>query len=174
MDIDRRVRFTSRLLQRRSSTKHMLPRKILILAHLLNTRLHSPEGTGGHDREVVLPLLGQLLELSIGTDARLQLLLQLRDDGVLLARHIGLELGVAHLVLVLGLQGDHHAAEVLADELGEQLRARVAVGDVARGEDLVGELGAGFEGEGLGEHERVVAVEEEGRDLGVVSTVMCG
>jgi hypothetical protein len=41
----------------------------------------------------------------------------------------------------------------------------VAIRDVARGEDLVGQLGAGFEGEGFGEDERVVAVEEEGGDL---------
>lgn len=42
------------------------------------------------------------------------------------------------------------------------MRTSVAVGDVARGEDLVGEFGAGFEGEGFGEDEGVVAVEEEG------------
>lgn len=36
-------------------------------------------------------------------------------------------------------------------------------------EDLVCEVGAGFEGEGFGEDERVVAVEEDGGDLGVVS-----
>jgi hypothetical protein len=54
------------------------------------------------------------------------------------------------------------------------LRAGVAVGDVAGGEDLVGELGAGFESEGFGEDEGVVAVEEEGCDLWVVSTVECG
>jgi hypothetical protein len=45
------------------------------------------------------------------------------------------------------------------------LGTRVAIGDVARGEDLVSELSAGFEGEGFGEDERVVAVEEEGSDL---------
>jgi hypothetical protein len=53
----------------------------------------------------------------------------------------------------------------LADEVAEELRAGVAVGDVFGGEDLVGELGAGFEGEGFGEDEGVVAVEEEVLDL---------
>jgi hypothetical protein len=41
----------------------------------------------------------------------------------------------------------------------------VAVGDVAGGEDLICELGAGFEGKGFGEDEGIVAVEEEGGDL---------
>lgn len=50
----------------------------------------------------------------------------------------------------------------------------VSVRDVTRGEDLVGELGAGFEGKRFGEDERVVAVKEEGGDLWVVSSVKCG
>jgi hypothetical protein len=52
------------------------------------------------------------------------------------------------------------------------LRTGIAVGDVARCEDLVGELGAGFEGEGFGENEGVVAVEEKGGDLLGVSSVL--
>jgi hypothetical protein len=62
------------------------------------------------------------------------------------------------------LQGEHHAAEVLPNELRHELRAGVLLGDVLGGEDLVGELGAGFEGEFLGEDEGVVAVEEERGD----------
>lgn len=53
----------------------------------------------------------------------------------------------------------------MADEFIEELRAGVAVGDIAGCEDLVGEFGAGFEGELFGEDERVVAVEQEGGDL---------
>jgi hypothetical protein len=53
----------------------------------------------------------------------------------------------------------------LADELMEKLWAGVAVGDAAGGEDLVGEVGAGGEGEGFREDEGVVAVEEEGGDF---------
>jgi hypothetical protein len=45
------------------------------------------------------------------------------------------------------------------------LRTGVAIGDVAGGENLIRELGAGFESEGFGEDERVVAVEEESGDL---------
>ena len=47
--------------------------------------------------------------------------------------------------------------------------AGVAFWDVAAGEDLVGEFGACFEGEGLGEDEGVVTVEEESCDLWEVS-----
>jgi hypothetical protein len=41
----------------------------------------------------------------------------------------------------------------------------VAVGDVVLFEDLIGEVGAGFEGELLRENESVVAVEENILDL---------
>lgn len=66
---------------------------------------------------------------------------------------------------MLVAQGEQHAAEVLADELGHQGGPGVVGLDVVFGEDGVGELGAGGEGEGFGEDEGVVAVEEEGGDL---------
>ena len=49
------------------------------------------------------------------------------------------------------------------------MRPGEAFADVVFGEDFVGELGAGFEGEGFGEDERVVAIEEDGFDLCGVS-----
>jgi hypothetical protein len=54
----------------------------------------------------------------------------------------------------------------LADELLDELLAGEALVDVVLFADFVDELGAGFEGELLGEDEGVVAVEEEGGDLG--------
>jgi len=42
------------------------------------------------------------------------------------------------------------------------LRTCVTLGDVMRCEDFIGEVSAGFEGEGFGEDEGIVAVEEEG------------
>lgn len=63
------------------------------------------------------------------------------------------------------MEGHHHAAKVLTDEFREELGAGVACGDVVGGEDFVGEVGAGFEGEGFREDEGVVAVEEEGCEL---------
>ena len=50
----------------------------------------------------------------------------------------------------------------------------VPLGDIARRKNFVGELGAGFKGEGFGEDEGVVAVEEEGCYLGVVSLLERG
>jgi len=67
--------------------------------------------------------------------------------------------------VVLVAQREQHAAEVLADEFGHQGGAGIVGLDVVFGEDGVGELGAGREGEGFGEDEGVVAVEEEGGDL---------
>lgn len=61
------------------------------------------------------------------------------------------------------LQGSEHSAEVLADEGSLELWAGI-VGVVCDGivcENFVGEVGAGFEGDVLGEDEGVVAVEEE-------------
>jgi hypothetical protein len=63
------------------------------------------------------------------------------------------------------LQLDTHATEVLADKGLEELVDGVLVVDVVLFEDLVAELGAGFEGEELGLGERVVAVEEDVVDL---------
>lgn len=45
------------------------------------------------------------------------------------------------------LEVDDHAAEVLANEVIEELGTGVAVGDVVFGEDLIGEVGTSFEGE---------------------------
>lgn len=59
----------------------------------------------------------------------------------------------------------------MADEFREELRTGVAVADAAGCEDFIGEVGAGFEGEGFGKDERVVAVEEEGCYLGVEGVV---
>lgn len=63
------------------------------------------------------------------------------------------------------LEVDDHAAEVLADEVIEELGTGVAVGDVIFGEDLVGEVGTGFEGELFREDEGIVTVEEDFSDL---------
>ena len=65
----------------------------------------------------------------------------------------------------LFLQVHYHAAEVLADEVIEELGAGVAVWDVIFGEDLIGEVGTSFEGEFFREDEGVVAVEEDFGDL---------
>ena len=67
--------------------------------------------------------------------------------------------------MVFLLQGDHHAAEVLADEVDQELGSGVASIDLVLFEDLIGKFGAGFEGQFLGEDQGVVAIEKEFFDL---------
>jgi hypothetical protein len=71
------------------------------------------------------------------------------------------------------LEGEQHAAEVLADELDDQTRARqgLRLRRVLELQDLVEEVGAPFKGELFGQDERVIAVEEEGGDLRVLVSV---
>ena len=65
----------------------------------------------------------------------------------------------------------YHSAEVLSYELAQQFRTSVSVGNVAAGEDLVGEFGTCFECERFREDEGVVAIEKECSDLWQVSIV---
>lgn len=53
----------------------------------------------------------------------------------------------------------------MADEVIEELGTGVAVWDVVFGEDLVGEIGTGLEGEFFRKDEGVVTVEEDFGDL---------
>jgi hypothetical protein len=66
---------------------------------------------------------------------------------------------------VLLLQTNHHAAEVLADEVLEEAMSRVAFLDAMLLEELVGQVAAGFECEFLREAKSVVAVEQNVLDL---------
>lgn len=91
--------------------------------------------------------------------------LQFGNHFVFFLADIGFQFLGRHVVVVFGFEGGDHAAEVLADEFGEELRTGVAVGDAAGFEDLIGEVGTGGEGKGFGKDEGVVAVEEEGGDL---------
>jgi hypothetical protein len=66
---------------------------------------------------------------------------------------------------VLLLQANHHAAEVLADEVLEEAMGRVACLDAMLLEELVGQVAARFECEFLREAKSVVAVEQNVFDL---------
>jgi len=63
------------------------------------------------------------------------------------------------------LQAYQHAAEVLADELFEEILLSVSCGDAMFMEDFVGQIGAGLEGQTFGLNEGVVAIEENVLDL---------
>ena len=66
---------------------------------------------------------------------------------------------------MLLLQTKHHAAEVLADKVLEEVMNRVVCLDAMLLEELVGKVAAGFECEFLREAKSVVAVEENVLDL---------
>ena len=66
---------------------------------------------------------------------------------------------------MLLLQTNHHAAEVLADEVLEEAMRRVACLDAMLLEELVGQVAAGFECKFLREAKSVVAVEQNVLDL---------
>ncbi len=64
------------------------------------------------------------------------------------------------------MQGDDHSTKVLADKVREELGAGVALVNLVFSKNLVGEVGAGFEGELFRQDEGVVTVEEEFSNLG--------
>jgi hypothetical protein len=70
-----------------------------------------------------------------------------------------------HLKVVLLLQSDEHATEVLTNKVLKERVDGVAFFDAILLEKFVGEFGAGFEGKTLREDEGVVAVEEDVFDL---------
>ena len=143
----------------------MLEREILDLVHLLDRGLHPPIRTRAHDRHAVLAARSHLLEFGRAVDAGLGAGLQLRDHAVFFLRHVGFQVGGGDLEAEFRLQRHEHAAEVLPHEVFDQFGAGVAFGDVESGQDFVGQVGAGFEGEFFREDEGVVAVEEEVSDL---------
>jgi hypothetical protein len=66
---------------------------------------------------------------------------------------------------VLLLQAKHHAAEVLADEVLQEVMDRVACLDAMLLEKLVGQIAASFECELLRQAKSVIAVEQNVLDL---------
>lgn len=165
MQVHRGIRLTRRLRQARRGTKHPILSKILVHARLLDTRLHTAQRARADHRHAVFALLAHLVEHGHDADARLRLFVELLNDLAQFALDVAVFGGLVEGEVVARLEAFEHAAEVLADEVFEELRARVAIGEVVLFEYLVGELGAGFEGEGFGEDERVVAVEEDVFDL---------
>ena len=109
----------------------------------------------GHRVALIMSPLQHLVG-SWALDAALGELLR---DFIKLTRDERILLFIAHLEVVLLHESLDHAAEVHAHEVGEE-----AI-DVVLLHDLVGEVGAGFEGETLRLAESVVTVEEDIFDL---------
>jgi hypothetical protein len=138
--------------------------KVVVDLGLLQRRDDTRSGGGGHDGHWV-PLALQPLESLRHTVAHGGLGPQLGDDGVDLAGDVSVNLLGGHGEAMLFLQADHHAAEVLANKGLQKLMHSVALGDLVVLEDLIGEVGAGLEGQLLREDESVVAVEKDVLDL---------
>ena len=139
--------------------------EVLGLVDLLDAGHDATERTRADHREPVLLVLVQLVELFAAADAGLGVPLQFGNHPVLFHGDVLLHFRAGDAEFEFFLQVHDHAAEVLADEVVEEFGAGVAVWDVVFGEDLVGEVGAGFEGEFFREDEGVVAVEEDFGDL---------
>lgn len=165
MDVDGRVRFGGGLGERSSGAEDVIRIEVLVLADLFDGRLDATQGGRRHNRETVFTRLVELLEFLIAPFARPALFFQLGDDLIFLLLDVEFELLLGQLELVLGLQRDHHPAEVLADEILDQLLAGVAIAEAILFQDLVGKVSTGLEGQLFREDEGVVAVEEDVVDL---------
>ncbi|KAK3937671.1 initiator tRNA phosphoribosyl transferase-domain-containing protein [Diplogelasinospora grovesii] len=166
VEVDGGVRLARRLRQGAGGGEDPVA-KVLVLADLLDARLHAAQRAGADDRHGVPLRGGDLLELLVDPRAGHQLLLELRDDHVLLPLDVVVQLRIGQREPVALLQADHHAPEVLPDELADQRVAGELLleGHVLGPGDLVDELGAALKGELFGQDERVVTVEEDRVDL---------
>ena len=142
----------------------MLVREVVIDAGLLQASNNTWLRTGADDthRVSLLLELGQLLWCAW---AWLALLTELLGDAAEFLCNVVVEFLRSHGEVVLLLQADAHATEVLANEVVEERLGGVPGVDVVLLHDLVGQVGASLEGEVLTEAEGVVAVEEDILDL---------
>lgn len=161
MQVNGRVWLGGGLGKRGGGAEDVVWLEVLVLANLLDGGTDAAQSRGRDNSHVVFSRALQSLEFFGDANAGRGLGLQLGDDLVFLFLDVALNLLLGHFEAVLALQRDHHAAEVLADEILDELLASVAVGNVALGEDLVGNVGAGLESQLLGHDEGVVTIEQE-------------
>ena len=164
-EVDGRVGLRGGLGQARGGAEDVVFGEVLGLVDLLHAGDDAAQRRRGHDRHAVFLGLVQLRQLLVGADAGLGFGLERGDDAILFHLDVALAFLVRELEVVLVLHAADDAAEVLAHEVFHQFRAGVAGIFALLFQDLVGERGAGFEGEFFRQHERVVAVEEEFNDL---------
>ncbi|QBZ57013.1 hypothetical protein PoMZ_01932 [Pyricularia oryzae] len=164
MQVDGRVGFAGRRVDAGGGAVDAVV-KILFEADLIQAGLEPAAGAARHHSHGVLARLVQLLELLRHALAGDERLLELGDDHLLLALDVDLELVGRQVHAVLLLQRQQHAAKVLPDKLLDQRLARER-GDVETLDlaDLVDQARTALKGELFRQHERIVAVEEEGLD----------
>lgn len=126
----------------------MLVGEVVVDVGLLERGNDTGLGRGADNRHGIAGLV-QALKLFGGTRAWLALGLELGSDCAQLLADVLLELICGHLEVVLLLETNHHAAEVLANEGFEEVINGVALLDLVDLEEFIGEIGAGFEGETL-------------------------
>jgi len=133
--------------KRGSGAEDMVRWEVFGLVDFVDGCLDSPKSTRADDRHAIFLRLVQLLQLFAASDARLRIALQLRNHLILFHADVFLHFIFWYFEVEFLLQGDDHATEVLADKVREELGAGVALINLVFGEDFVGEVGAGFEGE---------------------------
>ena len=110
-------------------------------------------------------ILAELFEDFGGAGAFFTMGENLLDHFIHLTADILFKLVLGEGEVVILLKRTHHTTEVLANIGLDQLFAGISLALVLRLHDLVGEVGTCFECKFLGEHESIVAVEEEVFDL---------
>ena len=133
-------------------------------ACLLNRRNDTALGRRRNNSHGVALLL-EPLELLSHTRTLNRLLAQLASDGAQFLLNVVVHLLRRHLEVVLLLQAVEHTAEVVADKVLKQLLERVALRLAKLLKHLIGQVGAGLEGQALRQTKRVVAVEKDVLDL---------
>lgn len=119
--------------------------EIVVDAGLLQRGDNTWFGRGADDRHGVAGLL-QTFQLLWSTWAWSGFGLELLDDFSEFTTDVLLELFLWHLEVVLLLEADQHSTEVLTDEIFKEGIDGVPLGDIVLLEQLIGEIGAGFEG----------------------------
>lgn len=165
VEIDGWVRLGSRLFERSSSGEDVVFREETGLVDLLDGGLDASKGRGRDDSHTVLLLSEHLDKDLVDANAGLGLSLEFSNDTVLLLLDVALELLWRNRDVKLALDRDHHAAEVLANELADKLVAGVALLNAMLLQDLVGNVGTGLKSKLLGKDEGVVTVKEDVGDL---------
>lgn len=147
IQVDSGVGLRGGLRQRAGSAEDLVLVKELVLTDVLDGSENATQSGRGHDCQTVLLLRENLLQLLGGTDTGLSLSIQLGDDFVLFLRDVFLQFLCIDLEVVLLLEGDHHATEVLANKVLDELLAGVTVGEVIGLQNLIGQVGTGLEGQ---------------------------
>lgn len=148
VEVDLGVGLAGRRVQASSRTVDVLVGEVLHLIGLDQAGDNTRLGAGADDAHGVALLL-EALELLGRTWARLSLLAELPRDAVELLADVALQFSVRQCEVVLLLKAHAHAAEVLADEVLEESIGGIALGEALLLHNLVGQVGAGLEGETL-------------------------